>query len=40
MHRVFWKCVFALALTAYMAMAQAEIVIDRTRLVYAATARG
>ncbi|WP_081372153.1 fimbrial biogenesis chaperone [Pseudomonas fluorescens] len=40
MLRALLKCLFGLALTAYMAMLQAEIVIDRTRLVYPATAQG
>lgn len=34
------KCMFGLALATYMALAQAEIVIDRTRVIYPAAARG
>ena len=40
MIRVLLNCVLGLALSASMAKAQAEIVIDRTRLIYPATARG
>lgn len=40
MPQVLLKCVFVLALAGCVATVQAEIVIDRTRLIYPATARG
>ncbi|NCE90669.1 molecular chaperone [Pseudomonas sp. L13] len=40
MPQVLLKCAFGLVMAAHIAMVQAEIIIDRTRLIYPAAVRG